>query len=48
MLDFEDIRDLREEWEFTLDRDAYRSKIAAYVADMAVDAAASIRERSRS
>jgi hypothetical protein len=36
MLDFEDIRDLREEWEFTLDRDAYRSKIAAYVEGMAV------------
>jgi hypothetical protein len=35
-LDFEDIRDLREEWEFTLDRDAYRAQIASYVEDLAV------------
>jgi hypothetical protein len=35
-LDFEDIRDLREEWEFTLDQDAYRAQIASYVEDLAV------------
>lgn len=34
-LDFDDIRDLREEWEVTLDANAYRERISAYVDTMA-------------